>query len=69
MVKGKRGFEAQERGLGRWEMILKVVSLQSNVRTPKQDNIVRYKPQNLRGIGEISLLSYNYIIYHMYIVL
>jgi hypothetical protein len=40
MVKGRRGFEARERGLGRWEMVVKVVSLQNNVRTPKQDNML-----------------------------
>jgi hypothetical protein len=38
-------------------MIAKVISLQNNVRTPKQDDILQYKPQNLRGINKISLLS------------
>jgi hypothetical protein len=67
MVKVKRGFETWKRGLGRQKMVYKVVSLQNKVRTPKQDNIVRYKPQNLRGISEISLLSQNCSIYQIYI--
>jgi hypothetical protein len=67
MVKGRRGFEARERGLGRWEMVVKVVSLQNNVRTPKQDNMLSYKPQNLRGISKISWLSQNCSIYQIYI--
>jgi hypothetical protein len=60
-------FEAWKRGLGRWEMVSKVVSLQNNVRTPKQDNMLQYKPQNLRGINKISLLSQNCNIYQIYI--
>jgi hypothetical protein len=40
MVKVKRGFETWKRGLGRLEMVSKVVSLQNKVKTPKQDNIV-----------------------------
>jgi hypothetical protein len=67
MVKGRRGFETRKRGLGRWEMVAKVVSLQNNVRTPKQDNMLQYKPQNLRGINKISLLSQNCSIYQIYI--
>jgi hypothetical protein len=62
MVKGSRGFEARERGLGRWEMVVKVVS-----PTPKQDNMLQYKPQNLRGINKISFVSQNYNIYKIYI--
>jgi hypothetical protein len=40
MVKVKRGFETWKRGIGRWKMVAKVVSLQNKVRTPKQDSIV-----------------------------
>jgi hypothetical protein len=50
---------------GRW--LSKVVSLQNKVRTPKQDNMLQYKPQNLRGINKISLLSQNCSIYQIYI--
>jgi hypothetical protein len=57
MVKVKRGFETQKRGLGMWKMVAKVVSLENKVRTLKHDNIVRYKLQNLRGINEKCLLS------------
>jgi hypothetical protein len=34
-----RGFDTWKRGLGVWNVVAKVVSLQNKVRTPKQDNI------------------------------
>jgi len=40
MFKGRRGFENWKIGLGRWDMVIKVVSFQNKVGTPKQDNIV-----------------------------
>ena len=66
MVKVKRGFETWKRGIGRWKMVARVVFLQNNVRTPQKDNIVQYKPQNLKGISKISLLSQNCNIYQIY---
>jgi hypothetical protein len=68
MFKVKRGFETWKKGLRRYNMVSKVVSLQNKVITPKQDNIVRYKPQNLRGINEIRLLSHNCNIYQIYVI-